>query len=530
MKTPSRTGTSGCAPTPNIVLIYADDLGRGMLSCYGQRFFSTPNIDRLAGEGVRFTRAYGCAYCAPARASMLTGYHDCHAGRWTYTGASGLYKMLSTGEMDEATIRELINTTGLTEREDEIFLPMVARQAGYVTGQIGKLEWGFCTTPERLARHGWDYHYGYYDHVRCHGFYPPFLFEDGQRIDITGNTDPDCGVTNNWETPEARARRRDRTGRAVYSQDLFDQKIVAFLREHHDRPFFLYHPSQLPHGPIAIPEIHEAVADLAGLTDFEKEYASMVLRLDRTVGVILDELDALGLADDTVVIFSSDNGHEPYYRESGRCTGRSHDLTGRAYDNVDYAYTSTRSGDVFDGNDGMSGLKLSSLEGGARIPWMVRWPGRVPAGGVSDALVANYDLLRTFCDLLAQPVPHWKDGQSLLSAFCGGDFQRDKPYVVFAGAEGPALVTATGWKVRYIIAQRRFQLFHLAEDYQELKDLAADNPDRVKQLGGLLLQECDGNFRHGTSEDHMAVRIDEVMDGGGPERALAAHPYIGRGP
>ncbi len=511
---------------PNVILVYADDLGRGMLSCYGQRYFRTPNLDRLADEGVRFTNAYGCAFCAPARASLLTGYHDCHAGRWSYTCADAAYKQISWGKRTYDEIRELINSTSFEERNDEQFLATVAKQAGYVTGQVGKLEWGFATTPERLAKHGWDYHYGYYDHVRAHGFYPPFLFENGEMFDVPGNTDVNCGTTYNWETPEDRARVENRTDCAVYSQDLFDEKILEFIRNHADEPFFLYHPSQIPHGPISIPEVHPSLRDVDELTTFEKEYASMVLRLDTTVGLILDELQTQGIDDNTLFIFCSDNGHEPYYREKGRCTGRGRDLNGRRYDNVDYKYYSERSGDIFDGNDGMAGNKLSSLEGGPRIPYLVRWPACCPGGTVSDELIANYDLLPTLAEILDVTAPSWKDGESLVPALRGDRLDREKPYVVFAGVEGPALVTADGWKVRYVVAQRRFQLFHLSEDYREENDLGAAHPDRVRELGTLMLQECDGNFLHGTAENHKAVRIDEYMAGSGPEEAFPSHPHI----
>lgn len=510
---------------PNIILVYADDLGRGMLSCYGQKWFKTPNLDRLACEGVRFQHAYGCAFCAPARASLLTGYHDCHAGMWSYTDA-GIYKKISSNELNFNQIRELINNTSFNERDDEVFLATVAKQAGYTTGQIGKLEWGFATTPERLAKHGWDYHYGFYDHQRCHGFYPPFLFENGEMVDIPGNMDVNCGLTNHWETPDARAHRRDCTGKAVYSQDLFDEKIVGFLRANRDRPFFLYHPSQLPHGPISIPEIHPSLKSIGGLTDFEKEYASMVLRLDRTIGLILDEIQSLGLDQNTMIIFCSDNGHEIYYREKGRCSGGTHDLQGSRYDNVDYKYYSERSNDIFNGNDNMAGKKLSSLEGGPRIPYLVRWPGHTPAGTLSSALITNYDLLSTFADIVGVKSPEWKDGESVLPALEGKAFKRTKDYVVFAGVEGPALVTAEGWKVRYIILQRRFQLFHLPVDYREENDLAAKHPDKVKSLGTIMLKECDGNFLHGTSENHKAVRIDEYMEGMAPEEAFPSHPHI----
>lgn len=510
---------------PNIILIYADDLGRGMLSCYGQKWFKTPNIDRLAMGGMRFENSYGCAYCAPARASMLTGYHDCHAGRWSYTRA-GIYKKLSTGEMDYSTVRELINNTSFDERDDEVFLPTIAKQAGYVTGQVGKLEWGFATTPERLKKHGWDYHYGYYDHARCHGFYPPFLFENGEMFEIEGNTNVHCAAGARGNSPEAIASRLDRTGKAVYSQDLFDEKILEFIRTNKDQPFFLYHPSQLPHGPISIPEVHPSVVDIDGLNHYEKEYASMVLRLDTTVGLILDELEELGLADDTLILFCSDNGHTIYTEEPGRTSTIFQDLDGKPYDNVDHKYYSERSGEVFNGNDGMAGSKLSSLEGGPRIPYLAYWPGRVPAGTTNSSTIANYDLVPTFADIMGVESPRWKDGQSVLAALEGNEIKRTKGYVVFAGTEGPGLVTTDGWKVRYIIAMRRFQLFHLAEDYREENDLAAEHPDKVKELGTLMLKECDGNFLNGTSENHKAVRIDEYMDGGAPDDAFPGHPHI----
>ncbi len=353
---------------PNIIYIYADDLGRGLLSCHGQRHFRTPNIDRLANEGVRFERYYGCAYCAPARASLLTGRHDCHAGEWNVT-RGGIYKALSDQRMTYAEIRELIQKTGIQARPDDVFLAEVLRGAGYVTGQIGKLEWGFATTPEEMERPGWDYHYGYYDHQRCHGFYPPFLFRNGEKIDIPGNTRTDCGAHYGGDTPEDAAKRRDMTGKAVYSQDLFDAEILAFLRRHKDEPFFLWHPSQLPHGPIVVPAIDPAVAGNDALTDYEKEYASMVLRLDRTVGLILDELETLGIAENTVVFFTSDNGHEIYYESPGRtvCIGYTGgtDLAGNRVDNITTKFYSDTCGDVFDGNDGMAGLKRCNLEGGA---------------------------------------------------------------------------------------------------------------------------------------------------------------------
>ena len=489
----------------NVILIYGDDLGRGMLSCYGQQHFETPNIDRLANEGMRFNHAYGCAFCAPSRASMLTGLHDCHEGTWTYT-QGGLYDRMSAGELTQSQITELLHTTGLQAGPDDIFLAQIAEEVGYVTGQIGKLEWGFATTGARIRRHGWQYHYGYYDHARCHGFYPPFLFENGQPTYIRGNTHADCGVHLDWDSEENRARRENRKGKAVYSQDIFNEKIVEFLRAHQDKPFFLYHPSQLPHGPIAIPDIHPAVKQSSELTTFEKEYASMILKLDETVGIILDELERLGIDDRTMIVFCSDNGHEVYALQEGRTSGRRADLNGGAFDEITTKFYSETGGDVFNGNDGMGGLKWSSWEGGTRIPYIVRLPGRITPGSVSNHRIANYDLMPTLADFIGAELPEGKDGVSFLPTLLEEhEAQQNREWVVYASRLGPALVTPDGWKLRYINSTDSFQLYQLNDDYREENDLSTDHPDLVSRLSEWMLNACDGDYLNGTPQAHFAA-------------------------
>lgn len=495
--------------SPNIILIFADDLGRGMLSCYGQQHFETPNIDRLANEGMKFNHAYGCAFCAPSRASMLTGLHDCHQGTWSYTRA-GVYQSISTGEMTHDDISELIHTTGLQAEPDDVFLAQVAETAGYTTGQIGKLEWGFATTADRIFRHGWQYHYGYYDHQRCHGFYPPFLFENGELQNIKGNTHADCAKHPNSESDENIDIRRNRKGKAVYSQDIFNDKIVDFLRKYQDEPFFLYHPSQLPHGPISIPEIHPSVKHLSELTTYEKEYASMILKLDETVGIILDELERLGIDDRTMIVFTSDNGHEVYYRQEGRTTGRQRSLNGAPFDEITTKFYTETGGDVFDGNDGMAGLKFSSWEGGTRIPYMVRYPEKIEPNSVSDHMLANYDFMPTLADLIGIDMPTAKDGVSFLPTLMAqDDKQQNHDWIVYASRLGPALVTCDGWKLRYINRTDSFQLFHLPNDYREEKDISTEHPDLVSRLSEILLNACDGDYQHGTPQAHFAPYPDD---------------------
>lgn len=494
---------------PNVILIFADDLGRGMLSCYGQQHFETPNIDRLANEGMRFNHAYGCAFCAPSRASMLTGIHDCHQGRWTYTKA-GIYKSISTGEMKPNEISELIHTTGLQASPNDVFLAQIAEQAGYATGQIGKLEWGFATTAERIHRHGWQYHYGYYDHQRCHGFYPPFLFDNGELTHIQGNTHADCGKHPNSESAENMEIRRNRQGKAIYSQDIFNDKIIEFLQANRDKPFFLYHPSQLPHGPISIPGIHPAVKQSTELTAYEKEYASMVLKLDETVGIILDELERLGIDDNTMIVFSSDNGHEVYYRQEGRTTGRQSNLEGERLDDITSKFYSETCGDVFNGNDGMGGLKFSSWEGGTRVPYLVRFPGTITPNTDSDHMLANYDFMPTLAELLSIEMPKDKDGVSFLPTLLEQpDSQLSHEWIVYASRLGPALVTTDGWKLRYINRTDSFQLYHLPNDYREENDIASEHPDMVSRFSEWMLNACDGDYHNGTPQAHLAEIPDK---------------------
>ena len=510
---------------PNIIYIYADDLGKGMLSCYGQQYFSTPNIDRIANEGMLFERAYANSFCAPARASLICGIHDVHAGRWTYTPGA-IYKKMSIGELTQEEIEEVLQHTGIESRANNEYIATILKKKGYVTGEIGKLEWGFATSNYELQKHGWDYHYGYYDHIQCHGFYPPFLFENGIKIDIEGNTDPHCGRPEYNLSSDAN-KYSDRKGRKVYSQDLFDDKIMEFINEHKDEPFFLFHPSQLPHGPVYYPEYHPAIKDNDDLLPIEKEYASMVLRLDDTVGKILDEIERLGLTDNTLFIFASDNGHtNSYYQVKGR-TQTNETLDGRPTNEKDNPFRTETCGDIFNGNDGLAGLKFSNWDGGNRICFMAKWDGVIKSGSICNNLISNYDTLATLADIVDAPIPEGTDGLSYLPMLKSEEKPIEHEYVVFAARTGPALVTKDGWKLRFYVPEVVFneaamsnlnipfdervslQLYNVLEDPAEKNDVAKEYPDIVKELLKKLVKECDGNIYNGTpNAHHVQYTID----------------------
>lgn len=481
---------------PNVILIYADDLGRGLLSVEGQNIIRTPNIDILAQEGMLFKNAYGSMYCAPARASLITGYHDAQVDHWKITGG-GAYLNISRGKWNQGEIETKLNDQLGEIPEDEVFLAEVFKSKGYVTGEVGKLEWGFSTTDKQMQRHGWDYYYGYLDHVRCHGFYPPFLFENGNMVTLEGNTRADCGKTKEPEKESTYEDRWNMEGKSTYSQNVFLEKILAFIRNNKDNPFFLYHPTQLPHGPVAVPEVHEDYINDDRLTQIEKEYASMVRMLDDHVGIIMKELKELGIEDNTMVVFTSDNGHEIYYAEEGRILKPARNMaTGDFFDNVSTKYYSDLAGDVFDGNDGMAGIKRSNWEGGVRVPLIAKWPGKIKPNMVSDQLVANYDLITTFADLVGYDLHEKKDGISYLPELLGEQSQQHD-YVVYSSFMGPALVTHDGWKLRHFAKDDIFQLYHLPEDYREEKNLIAAQPEKFEELKKILIEECDGNLANG---------------------------------
>lgn len=490
------------ARQPNVIYIMADDMGMGMLSYYGQRWFSTPHIDRLAKEGVVFENSYSSVYCAPSRATFLTGYNDCRKGKYVLTSA-GIYTSTINGPLTDEQAQRTVDAA-IGKEPEILYLPQVFKRAGYVTGEVGKLDWGFATTSKQMAHHGWDYYYGYFDHSQCHGFYPMFLHENGRRIAIRGNTRPDAGKTGEWGSDSAQERDRwDMNGKTVYSQDLFLQKMLSFIRANRNKPFFLYHPTQLPHGPVAIPAIHPELAASDSLTLIEKAYASMVKRLDDDIGVIQQELQQLGIAGNTIIVFSSDNGHELYTSYKGRVEKPYRNmLTGKLFDNVTDKFYSQTGGDVFDGNHGVAGLKRSNWEGGAKVPLFVYWPQHFKKGVVSRKLVTNYDFMATMADLLQVPVAEKKDGLSYLYELQDTVPRREEhAAIAIASFMGPALVTKDGWKLRYYSPKKIFQLYYLPRDYREEHDLATQYPEKVKALEKQLTGLCDGDLNNGWFSD-----------------------------
>ncbi len=451
---------------PNIILIYADDLGAGLLGCYGQKIIKTPNIDRLAKEGMQFTHSHGCMYCAPARASLITGLHDAHKGAWTITRGGHVVKR-DKGEITEKQFTE-ISRKGINAKENEVFLGQVAQNAGYKTAQFGKLDWGFATNHEKLTRHGWDHYLGYMDHQRAHGFYPTYLWLNGKKLPLPGNTHHNAGKTkeSGYDSPTATKARRDKTGKKHYSQNVFIEHILKYIEDNKDTPFFIYHPTQLPHGPVDIPEIHADFVNDNRLTPVEKEYASMVKMLDDHVGLIMKKLKRLKLDKKTMIVFTSDNGHEIYYT-TNKGRGRKRSYHGEI--------------DVFKASMDQAGLKWTNWQGGINVPLIVRWPGKVKAGTKRRLLTAGYDYMPTFAEVMGSKPPKGKDGVSFLPTLLGKK-QKPHDYIIVNNA-----VITNEWKL--VKHKKETYLFNLIKDPGERENIASKYPEKLKELEVIFKRE-----------------------------------------
>lgn len=443
---------------PNIILIYADDLGAGLLGFNGQKIIKTPHIDRLAAEGMRFTNAHGSAYCAPARARLITGLNCATEGAFRIS-QGGLVAKLDKEDITRKEFDEMLKKRSQPAREGEVFLAQIPKDAGYKTAQFGKLEFGFTTSHERLKRHGWEHYLGYMDHVRCHGFYPPYLWLNGKKLSFKDNLNPN-------------AKKKPGDPKGTYSQLIFIEHILAFLDEHKDKPFFLYHPTQLPHGPVAIPEIHADFKDDDRLKEDEKKYASMVKMLDDHVGLIMERLKKNGMDKNTIVIFTSDNGHELYYAQ--KIKGKTHaKKAGRAWHGE---------GDVFLGNMGMASRKWGVYEGGLRVPFVVRWPGKIAPGSMSDLLIAEHDIMPTLAELVGVTMPAGKSGLSFLPTLLGETARQKKHDFLLFGSCGPAVIAGDFKLVGAGGKSKKPELFDLKKDPGERNNLAKSMPEKLKQL------------------------------------------------
>lgn len=411
------------AGRPNVVYILADDLGYGDLGSYGQQLIRTPRLDQLATEGMRFTQHYsGAPSCHPSRCVLFSGKHTGHA-------------------------RIRANSKQPLLPEDDT-LSQMFQQAGYATGGVGKWALGDADTAGAPWRKGMDEFFGYLDQTHAHTYYPDFLWRDGQRLEIASN---------------------QQGKRTVYSHDLFADQALDFIRRHQDQPFFFYAAFTIPHAEVTVPD--DSLAEYLGKWPEPKAFpgsktycpqnkpravrAAMITRMDRDVGRILDLLDELKLSDNTLVIFTSDNGP----------------ITAGGQDP-----------DFFNSAGPLRGLKFTLYEGGIRVPMIARWPGKIMAGSTSDRVSDFADMFPTFAEVIDTKCPNGLDGVSILPTLLGQEEQQADRELFYWEATPQQAIRVGDWKAYRPRQDAPLQLYDLREDIGETTDLADTRPDLVARL------------------------------------------------
>lgn len=477
---------------PNIIFILCDDMGYGDLGCYGQPFIRTPHIDAMASEGMRFTQAYaGSPVSAPSRASFMTGQHTGHCevrGNKEYWGNSPI---IMYGNNKEYSV------VGQHPYDpDHVILPEIMKDNGYTTGMFGKWAGGYegsCSTPDKR---GIDEYYGYICQFQAHLYYPNFLNRYSKALGDTGvvRIVMDENIKYPMYGPEYQKRSQ-------YSADMIHKKAMEWLDQQDTKqPFFGIFTYTLPHAELVQPEdsiLNEYKAKFDpdkvykgsegsrynAITHTHAQFAAMITRLDYYVGEVLKKLKEKGLDENTLVIFSSDNGpHE----EGG-------------------------ADPTFFGRDGkLRGLKRQCHEGGIRIPFIARWPGRVPAGKVSDHICAFYDLMPTFCEVAGiknyekkyrnkKKETDYFDGISFAPTLLGKKKQKQHKFLYWEFDETDQIaVRMNDWKL--IVKKGSPSLYNLKTDIHEDNDIALQHPDIVKKMKAII-------FEQHTPNPHFSVTL-----------------------
>ncbi len=447
---PASNGQTSQKQKPNIIYILADDLGYGDLSCYGQKHFQTPNIDRMAKEGMLFTQHYaGCAVCAPSRSSLMTGLTTGH------TPIRG-----NKGVDPEGQWPLPANT---------ITLPGLLKAAGYVSGAFGKWGLGFPGSEGDPNKQGIDEFYGFNCQSLAHNYYPGHLWDNQKKVILEGNTG------DKFEQ---------------YAPELIHQRALQFMEKNRNRPFFLYYPTTIPHAELIVPKnymdkfrgkflpeksFNGAVPGDKGFRigsygtqpESHAAFAGMVALLDEKVGEIFAKLKELGLDKNTIVLFSSDNG--PH-------------LEGGA------------DPDYFDSNGPLKGYKRDLYEGGIREPMIAWWPGKIKQGSTTDHISAFWDVMPTLTEIAGAKSSENIDGLSFLPVLLGkgGQKEHESMYWEFHEQNGRQAVRKGNWKlVRYqvlIPAKTTTELYDLSKDLGEENNVAGKHPEIVADLLKIMAQ------------------------------------------
>ncbi len=436
---PEKSVADAMGARPNIIYIMADDMGYNDLGCYGAPRIQTPNIDQMAAEGIMFTQHYaGTSVCAPSRSALMTGQQTGH------TPIRGNMQWEPYGQ--------------LPLPENTVTIASLLQDAGYATTLIGKWGLGVEGTSGDPLSQGFDSYFGYLCQVLAHNHAHAYLMENGKKIELDNEvvwTD-----TSHWTN-----------GLGSYpveinqfSQELFTEKALDFIEENRNNPFFLYFPVIIPHDNGEAPQ-GKRYSDIPSFepyegkdwTESEKGYAAMITYLDNDVGKILNKLKELGLDENTIVIFTSDNG--------GDSPGSFHD----------------------ESNQPFRGHKRDLYEGGIRIPFIARWPGKIQSGTKTGHASAFWDFMPTACDLAGIETPEISDGISYLPVLLGQSQEKhDHLYFEFHEQGGKQAVIRDNWKLIRLDVKdpekTRLELYNLENDINEQNNLADVMPEKIAEL------------------------------------------------
>ncbi len=451
--TPAQEDGSARDETPNIILIMADDLGYGDLGAYGQKKINTPALDELAKEGTVFTQFYsGSAVCAPARSVLMTGRHTGH-----------------TAVRDNKAIYPIGNQP---LPDSSVTVAEVLKKAGYRTAAMGKWGLGPPDSEGSPNSQGFDLFYGYLGQRRAHHYYPEFLFYNDKRAPLPGNK-----VRDDEGSPGSGPPIK----KSTYSQDVIADSALAFVRRNQDQPFFLYLPFTIPHVDIAAPDdawapyLDETGESIFPETPYDGSnygyvpveqpnagYAAMVSRMDSDIGRLKALVEELGLAEDTIILFTSDNGP----------TWIVYDL------------------EVFDSNGALRGHKRDLYEGGIRVPMIAWGPGRIPANQRSDAVWAMWDVLPTLAEYAGAAISSDIDGISFVPTLSGNSEAQEPHDPLYWEIYGPRPAQAIRdgrWKaVRKPAFEGEIELYDLMSDPSEQHDLSGFYPNVTGRMDSLM--------------------------------------------
>jgi len=428
------------AAPPNIIYIIDDELGYYEPGFQGGKNIQTPNLDKMAGEGIRLTNLFaGSSVCAPTRCCLLTGKHSGH----TSVRANG---------------------GGTPLRADETTLASMLKPLGYATGGFGKWGCGGRGSTGVPEKHGFDTFLGYYDQVHAHTFYPPYLIKNSEEVPLAGNNGGSSGQT--------------------YSQYVIHEAAIKFIRDHAKQPFFAYLPYTPPHGNFNIPDADPAwklYKDKPWSED-ARRYAAMVTMVDRQVGEVLALLKELGLEENTLVFFSGDNGGNDYFKSADHPRGV-HSANKDPQTGIEYR-----------------GTKGTLYEGGVRIPFIARWPGKIAPGGVSDHLGYFPDIMPTIAEATGAKAPADTDGLSLLPTFLGQKPAQKQHEYLYWEISGWTAIRQGHWRAVKPAKTQVWELYDLAADPAESKDLASAQPEVLAKLTALA-EKAHEPVREGSFSD-----------------------------